>query len=63
MDPDWLPGDVDGNGILNYSDALSVLRYSIGLEELENPALADVNGDGNVNYADALQILRTSIGL
>lgn len=63
MDPDWVPGDVDGNGVLNYSDALSVLRYSIGLEELENPALADVNDDGNVNYADALQILRTSIGL
>ena len=30
-DPDWLPGDADGNGILNYSDALIILRSSIGL--------------------------------
>ena len=62
-DPEWLPGDVDGNGTLNYSDALLVLRWSIGLETLADPALGDVNGDGEANYADALQILRTSIGL
>lgn len=62
-DPDWLLGDVDGNGTLNYSDALLVLRWSIGLETLADPALGDMNGDGETNYADALRILRTSIGL
>ena len=56
-------GDVDFDGKLSYSDALKILRYSIGLEALENPAVADITGDGNINYEDALVILRASIGL
>ena len=56
-------GDADGDGSLTYNDALLALRYSIGLAELENVALADVDGDGDVTYNDALTILRMSIGL
>jgi hypothetical protein len=63
LDPDCLMGDVDFDGKLSYNDALKVLRYSIGLESLENPAVADITGDGNINYEDALGILRASIGL
>lgn len=63
LDPEFLLGDVNFDGKLSYSDALSVLRYSIQLETLENPALADLNSDGEVNYEDALAILRASIGL
>jgi hypothetical protein len=63
LDPECLMGDVDFDGKLSYNDALKVLRYSIGLESLENPAVADITGDGNVNYEDALGILRASIGL
>ena len=58
-------GDADGNGILNYSDALLILRASIGLETLPQEILdiCDVSGDGIANYSDALLILRFSIGL
>jgi hypothetical protein len=58
-------GDVDGNGALNYNDALLILRASIGLADLtdEQRALADFNGDGRADYNDALAILRKSIGL
>ena len=56
-------GDVDFDGKLSYNDALKVLRYSIGLESLENPAVADITGDEKINYEDALAILRASIGL
>lgn len=59
---DYLPGDVNADGILDYQDALTVLRVSIGLEINDSPA-CDMNGDGNINYSDALMILRTSIGL
>lgn len=58
-----LMGDADGDCSLTYNDALLALRYSIGLAELENVALADVDGDGDVTYNDALTILRMSIGL
>lgn len=58
-------GDVDGNGRPDYSDALKILRASIGLEELteEQKVAADVNFDGKPDYSDALKILRASIGL
>ena len=60
-----LPGDVDGNGTLNYNDALLILRASIGLATLsaEQQLLADFDGNGRADYNDALAILRKSIGL
>lgn len=56
-------GDVDGDGVLSYNDALTVLRYSISLGELADPSVADIDGDGTATYNDALVILRESIGL
>ena len=58
-------GDVNNDGIADDSDALYILRASIGLETLteEQKLLADVNGDGRQDYSDALRILRASIGL
>ena len=66
VDPDWwIPGDADGNKIVNYNDALLVLRCSIGLESLPPFAAiaCDVDESGNLSYNDALIILRRSIGL
>ena len=58
-------GDIDGNSSVNSSDALAVLKYSVGVEELskETLILADVNADGNVNSSDALDILKYSVGI
>lgn len=58
-------GDVDGNGAVNYRDALKVLRASIKLEDLDADALlvGDVDGKAGLSYRDALKILRASIGL
>lgn len=60
-----LRGDADGNGLVNYMDALLVLRHSIGLEHLSDATitLCDVDGKKNLSYMDALMILRYSIGL
>ena len=76
-DPDELPiipapvkpvgirGDADGNGIINYMDALLVLRHSVGLEVLTGDAVecCDVDRSGDLSYMDALLILRYSVGL
>lgn len=58
-------GDADGNGEVNYMDALLVLRHSVGLEQLSDSVVTrcDVDCSGDLSYMDALIILRYSIGL
>lgn len=59
------PGDVVADGIIDYLDAMEVLKAAVGLVTLtqEQFALADVDGDGEVTYLDAMQILRWAVGL
>ena len=60
-----LLGDVDGNGVVNSSDALLTMRYALGIIGLTPDQLlsADVNGDGSIDTTDALIILRTAMGV
>ena len=62
---DALLGDVNGDGLVNANYALLILRYSLGLIDLNNQleAAGDVNGDGFINANDALMVLRMSLGL
>lgn len=57
-------GDINGDGKINSSDAVQIVKYLIGSEELfENQIKnADVNLDGEVTSLDALLILRYSVG-
>lgn len=60
-----VPGEINGDGIIDYSDAVLILQSDSGLtilDELQQKA-ADVNDDGIVNYSDAVQILRYDAGL
>lgn len=62
-DPLSLPGDVDGNGIVDAADALLLLRFSMGLiDSLPCSENADYNGDGSVDATDALLVFRFSMG-
>lgn len=58
-------GDFDGDGTVDSSDALTILRLSVGLETADESknVVADVNQDGIVDSADALEILRFSVQL
>lgn len=58
-------GDLDKNGIVNSSDALIVLKHSVGLTLLDrNQAFfGDINQDDNINSLDALIILKYAVGL
>ncbi|MBR5947743.1 MAG: dockerin type I repeat-containing protein [Clostridia bacterium] len=59
------PGDVDEDGSVSISDALTILRHAMGLELLEGSVLetADVDGNSTVNTYDALLALRIALDL
>lgn len=61
---DFDKGDVNMDGQVDGWDALSALRGSVSLEELndEQFVLADFDGDGMVTAGDSLFILRYSLG-
>ncbi|MDR2533096.1 MAG: dockerin type I repeat-containing protein [Oscillospiraceae bacterium] len=61
-------GDVNGDGFIDSSDALEILKYEIGLPNVieGNPralAAADIFGNGVVDSRVALEILKLEIGL
>ena len=59
---DTVPGDVDGDGKVTAADARSIMRASVGLEEVPLEA-GDIDGDGKITAADAREALRTSVGI
>lgn len=59
----YFGGDADGNGIIDTTDALLLLRSSLGVTEELDADIADVNNDGAVDTADALEILRYALGV
>ena len=66
-------GDVDGDGVVTVSDALSALRTAAGMSDdvaaytlkraAVEPVKGDMDGDGAVTVADALAILRIAAGV
>lgn len=62
---DLLMGDVDDNGVVNSLDALTLLRYCLGVYAPTNHLLwtGDVDGSGSINSVDALVIMRMALGL
>jgi len=57
-------GDVNGDGELDLTDAISIARYIDGLETFtpEQKSAADYDGDGVITYYDATAIARVDIG-
>ena len=60
-----LRGDVNGDGVVNATDALMLLRYSMDLLQLsvEQLSRCDCDGNGVIDTLDALVILRYCIGI
>ncbi len=60
-----LVGDVDGNGVVNVTDALLALRHAMGVIMLdaEQVARGDVDGNGVVNATDAIKIMRIALNV
>lgn len=62
-----VPGDVDGSGHVDSSDARTALRTAVGLENFDEDTaefrVLDINSDGEISADDARLILRVSVGL
>jgi hypothetical protein len=58
-----LTGDMDRNGVADVADAVSVLKFLVGLGEQDpdTPILADLSGDSKVDIGDAVLLLRRII--
>ena len=61
----YILGDVNGDGELNGSDVILIMRYVLGIIDLDDTqqAAADYNGDGQINASDALAIMRKVLGI
>ena len=53
----YLPGDIDGNGVVDASDSTRILKYITGYDVEVIEVALDVNRDGKVNILDAVTIL------
>lgn len=58
-----MPGDIDGDGMLSVSDALSIMRMAIGVMDIPDMEVADFDGSGNVDITDAVLVLRNAMGI
>jgi RHS repeat-associated protein len=58
-----IPGDADGNGIVNMEDARTIARYVVNeIPAVPNPADADANQDGKIDMEDAFIIAKKVSG-
>ena len=64
-EPEYVLGDVNGDGRITSADARLALRAAVNLETLTEiqRLAADVDKDNNVRSADARMILRAAVGL
>ena len=58
--PAPLMGDANGDGVVNTSDVVEIVNYTLGKPSATfSLQTADVNGDGTINIADAIAIVNT----
>ena len=63
-DPEFIPGDLNGDGIVNITDAIELLKYVAKLDNnVVNIAGVDIDGNGTVNINDAIALLKQIAGL
>ncbi len=62
-DKNYIPGDIDMNGIVDISDALRLFQHSLmpDLYVITYPANIDYNGDGILDISDALRLFQYSL--
>lgn len=58
-------GDANGDGEIDFTDAIVILKHDAGLSALTGDKLtsADANGDGEIDFVDAILILKYDSGL
>ncbi len=59
---DYVPGDINGDGVLNNKDVTRFMQYNAGWDVEVNIAALDVNGDGVVNNKDVTRLMQYNAG-
>ena len=59
--PAVIPGDIDGNGIINVTDITLLINYAMTESGDINLDAADVNGDGFINVTDVTELIQIAI--
>ena len=60
--PEYIPGDINGDGKVNNRDAARLMQHLAGWDVEYEKAALDVNGDGKVNNRDAARLLQYLAG-
>jgi len=57
-------GDIDGDGLIDVTDVVSMVNFILGLEKPSPGQLwaADMNGDGQIDVLDVVQAIRAILG-
>ena len=64
-EPEIIPGDFDGDGVITVEDAIMILRAAVNLFEPapEKFAACDFDGDGQITITDAVLTLRAAMSV
>ena len=57
-----VPGDVNGDAVINVRDAIAAMRVTLGAADGVFASAADVNADGAVNSRDVIKLMRSLVG-
>ena len=60
--PEFTPGDVNDDGIVNITDVTTLIDYLLGNSMTINEAAADISGDGLINISDVTTIIDFLLG-
>ena len=61
-DPDYLPGDANGDGDVDLLDLVRLRKSMAGSQVELNTSCADLNGDGQVDGLDLLELRKLLVG-
>ncbi|MFP6610172.1 MAG: pre-peptidase C-terminal domain-containing protein, partial [Deltaproteobacteria bacterium] len=56
-------GDPSGNGKVQVSDALAILKKAVKIPGQCRPCNCDIDSDGAIKVTDALKVLKTAVGI
>jgi hypothetical protein len=57
-----VPGDINGDGMLDDADVTCFMQYNAGWDVEVNMVALDVNGDGSVNNKDVTRLMQYNAG-